>query len=455
LFTDRLRSVLRSGARERSEGHGLMLATVFGHALVLAVALWLSLVEGSQLPADARSTLLVGLVAMIAASTLLLVRNARQASLLRETARARRREAQEAFTLLEALSENTPAVFVMVRSDGVIVHANRMAERLGGRPLTGMRCSDVAFGSQDLRCATCPWRTLPAGTACPGSPQGGDTDDHLVFAHHALELPGGERRLVLMGRLLTEQKRLQEQLFHRERLATLGMLTAGVAHDLGNPLAALLATVQRLEHEPLSDGARETVHGLRADLSRLSRSLRELVDFSRRRREDRYLASAGTLVEDVLRILRHDPRMRDVQVSTDLDPETPPIHVVEDHLVQVLLNLVINALDAMPEGGRIGVSVGEKDDAVQITITDSGTGMPEHVLALAFEPLFTTKPPGRGAGLGLSICRDVLAAHGGDVHLISRPGAGTTAIVRVPAWRPETAPGAKPSALPAAACPPA
>lgn len=138
----------------------------------------------------------------------------------------------------------------------------------------------------------------------PAAPRSGDTDDHLRFSHHVLQMPGGERRLVLVGRLLTEQERLQEQLFHRERLATLGLLTAGVAHDLGNPLAALSATVQRLEHEPLSESAREIVSGLRGDLSRLGRALRELVDFSRRRREDRYLASAGALVDLQAKLLR-------------------------------------------------------------------------------------------------------------------------------------------------------
>jgi C4-dicarboxylate-specific signal transduction histidine kinase len=435
MFTDRLRSVLRSGARDRGEGRSLGLVTVISHALVLTVALWIALFESAEIPSTVRSALLVALVAMIAATTLLVARTARQAALLRETARARRREAQEAFTLLEALSENTPAAFLMVRSDGVIVHANRMAERLGGRPLTATHCPDVGFGADDARCEACPWRTRTEPAPCPGGPRSGDTDDHVRFSHHVLEMPGGERRLVLVGRLLTEQKRLQEQLFHRERLATLGLMTAGVAHDLGNPLAALSATVQRLERERLPDSAREIVQGLRGDLGRLTRALRELVDFSRRRRDDRYLASAGALVDDVLRILRHDPRMRDVKVSTDLDPETPPIFVVEDHLVQVLLNLLINALDAMPEGGQIGVAVSEKDDAVQVTITDTGVGMSSDVLARAFEPHFTTKPPGKGAGLGLSICRDVLAAHNGDLHLISRPGAGTTAIVRLPAWR--------------------
>jgi len=448
MFTDRLRSVVRTGWHNRPEPRWLVVTTIGGHLLVVAVAVWIALTRGADIPAPLRQPLLVGLVVVIATSTLLLARNARQAAQLRDSARARRREAEEAFTILEAMSENTPAVFLMVGNNNVVRHANRMAERLGGRPLVGTRCRDVAFGLHDERCQSCPWRTLEGEQACTGAPASGDTDDHVAFSHHVLEMHDGSRRLVLVGRVLTEQKRLQEQLFHRERLATLGLLTAGVVHDLGNPLAALLATAQRLQHEPLSEPGHAAVDGMREDLARLARTLRELVDFSRRRRDDLRLVSVGAIVEDVLRILRHDPRMRRVEVKLALDPETPSVQAIEDHLVQVLLNLLINALDAMPDGGTIALSVGAKDGAVQVSITDSGVGMAPEVLAHAFEPLFTTKPPGRGAGLGLSICREVLSAHGGEVDLVSRPGVGTTAIVRLPAWISGNT-GAHPQPLPA------
>jgi signal transduction histidine kinase len=146
------------------------------------------------------------------------------------------------------------------------------------------------------------------------------------------------------------------------------------------------------------------------------------------------LAPSDSAVSDALRLLRHDRRMRAVAVQEAFDPETPPVFMIEDHLIQVVLNLLLNALDAMPQGGALRIEVGAAAGQVALRVRDGGVGMDRGVLARAFEPLFTTKEPGRGTGLGLSISRDIVRAAGGEIELHSAPGRGTTAVVTLPAF---------------------
>ena len=168
------------------------------------------------------------------------------------------------------------------------------------------------------------------------------------------------------------------------------------------------------------------------EVRRLQRILRELVDFARRRRDEAALVSVQAVVEDALRLLRHDARMRRVTTSVDFDPETPPVFMVEDHLMQVVLNLLINAIDAMPQGGTIRIDLRPIESNVALRIRDTGIGLEPEALNRCFEPLFSTKAPGKGTGLGLSISRDILRESGGDIELHGAPARGATAIVVIP-----------------------
>jgi signal transduction histidine kinase len=252
-------------------------------------------------------------------------------------------------------------------------------------------------------------------------------------------LPDGRRHVLLVERIVTEQKKLQARFVHQEKMAAFGLLAAGIAHDLGNPLASIGVQLQLLDETALPPDSASVIGTVRQEVGRLGRILRELVDFARRRRDEATLVSVQSVVEDARRLLRHDRRMREVSVAMDFDPETPPVLIVEDHLMQVVLNLLLNALDAMPDGGKLVVEVCPAEHAVALRVHDTGTGMDRAVLARCLEPLFTTKPPGHGTGLGLSISRDILLAIGGDIELHSVrsvPGVrghGTTVVVRLPA----------------------
>jgi signal transduction histidine kinase len=135
-------------------------------------------------------------------------------------------------------------------------------------------------------------------------------------------------------------------------------------------------------------------------------------------------------------LLRHDRRTRSVRLVEEFDAETPPVFMVEDHLIQVVLNLLLNAVDAMEQSGNLRIEVRPAGKDVALRIHDTGVGMEPSVLRQCLEPLFTTKERGKGTGLGLSISKDILHAAGGKLELFSAPARGTTVVVTIPAAQP-------------------
>jgi signal transduction histidine kinase len=226
---------------------------------------------------------------------------------------------------------------------------------------------------------------------------------------------------------------LEAQVRHQEKMAGLGVLAAGFAHDIGNPLASLSTELELLEGEDDVARYRESLDVLRRHVTRMSRTLREMVDFARRRREEVTDVSIASAVDDSARLVLHDPRWKKVKLVVDVPADLPRVRMVEDHLVLVLVNVMINAADAMPDGGTVTVTARPRERFVDLRVRDTGQGMTAEVLAKAKTPLFTTKPGGRGTGLGLAVCDNVVRAIGGEVTLTSAPGAGTEVTITLPA----------------------
>lgn len=225
---------------------------------------------------------------------------------------------------------------------------------------------------------------------------------------------------------------LEAQVHHQEKMASLGALAAGVAHDLGNPLASLGTELELLEGEGDVLRLRESLDVFRRHLSRMSRTLREMVDFARRRREEVTDVSLALAVADSARLVRHDPRWKKVELVVDVPPDVPRVRMVEDHLVRVLVNLMLNAADAMPDGGTLTIAARAHGGWIELRVRDTGVGMAPDVLAKAMTPLFTTKSHGRGTGLGLAVSDRIVRSVGGSIHLASTEGVGTEVLVRWP-----------------------
>lgn len=243
-------------------------------------------------------------------------------------------------------------------------------------------------------------------------------------AHHDLERA--------MQRRIAEGKALEAHVRHQEKMAALGVLSAGIAHDIANPLASLSSELEMLEGETDMERVHESIAELRRQVSRIDRALREMTDFARRRGDEVASLPLHVAIDDAVRMVRHDPRARKIHVTVDVSRDLPPVRAVEDHLVMVFVNLIINAFDAMPDGGELRIEGREDERGATIVVRDTGVGMTEEVRQKALEPLFTTKQGGKGTGLGLSVSAGVVEAAGGEITIDSTPGRGTEVALFFP-----------------------
>ncbi len=224
-----------------------------------------------------------------------------------------------------------------------------------------------------------------------------------------------------------------EQLRHSERLATLGRLSSGVAHELGTPLnvisgRAKLISGRDLEEADVYDCAR--IIGEQAD--RMAAIIRQLLDFARRRASVKSLVNIGDLVTSVTRILGPLARKQNVDLRCTRNIDNPTGHVDQSQMQQVFINLMMNGIQAMPNGGTLEISLERVRDDLAVRIRDEGGGIPEENLPHLFEPFYTTKVVGEGTGLGLSIAYGIVQEHGGRIEVESATGNGSTFTVYIP-----------------------
>jgi signal transduction histidine kinase len=231
---------------------------------------------------------------------------------------------------------------------------------------------------------------------------------------------------------------LNEHLVRAEKLAAAGALAAGVAHEVNNPLASISSLIQILQSRPPgADSEAETREMLRlisTQIERISQVLRDMLDFARQRPPARAPLDLARVVESSLRLAAFDKGFKRLRVETSFDARAPKVSADPDQLQQVFLNLLLNARDAMPDGGdlRVSLSFDEEAREVFVEFADDGHGIPEDVLPHVFDPFFTTKRA--GAGLGLAVCYGIVTAHGGRVAVESGGGrTGTTVRVTLPA----------------------
>jgi signal transduction histidine kinase len=236
-----------------------------------------------------------------------------------------------------------------------------------------------------------------------------------------------EARIALRTRELQEA---QAHLLHQEKMAAFGLLAAGIAHEVGNPLTSISSMVQilqRREGDPYTLNKLALVSG---QLQRIRTTLRELIEFSRPASGERARVALGEILDEALNIAKYYKRTRGRISSPELPPNLPPLWAVRDQLVQVFLNLVLNAIDATDRDGRIDLLVRRRPDGVEVAVRDTGSGIAPQDAARLFQPYFTTKK--HGTGLGLFVTRQMVAEHGGTVTFESRAGEGTTFHVYLP-----------------------
>ena len=244
---------------------------------------------------------------------------------------------------------------------------------------------------------------------------------------------GGDIVMVLlMMQDITERKQLEAQLIHQEKMAAFGLLAAGVAHEIGNPLTSLSSLVQYNQRKYHNEPVQETFSLMRSHIDRISNIVREMVDFAHPPKYEWCLTNVNDLINSAMEIARYDPRADSVEMRSSLDPGIPLINIVPDQLLQVCLNIILNSFDAMFTGGELIIASKHVNEVVMITFRDNGSGMGEDVIEHVFEPFFTQKEVGKGVGLGLSVSYAIIKNFGGHILVESQVGRGTTFTVVLP-----------------------
>lgn len=230
-----------------------------------------------------------------------------------------------------------------------------------------------------------------------------------------------------------QRRKAEEELRHAQNMESLGSLAGGIAHDMNNVLAAILGLTSTLQVKCAADEPTSKALGIILHAANRGRDLvKGLTEFARKGLQASRPLDLNELVRREAELLQRTTLQR-VEVQLDLCPGLPQVVGEANSLANTLMNLCINALDAMPRGGKLQISTRRAGAKVQLQVKDTGEGMPPEVLARAMEPFYTTKPVGRGTGLGLSIVYGTMKAHGGSVEIQSEPGRGTTVTLSFPA----------------------
>lgn len=301
----------------------------------------------------------------------------------------------------------------------------------------GRRCFE-AFAGRSSPCECCPLLPALEGGVQTAMLLGNEIHGReFVVSAYPLAMAGEQPSAVLSYRDTTEERRLQREVIQQEKMAAIGMLAGGVAHEINNPLGGILAFTQLMKRDASGNPS------LVSDLEEVERAavrckkiVSDLLDFSRISREhERMAVDVNVLIEKVFPFLQREMRSYNVELDSHFDPALPRVMANPDRLQQVFINLMTNACHAMHKGGTLFIETAaeERGRWVVVRVRDTGGGIPRAIRDRIFDPFFTTKEPGKGTGLGLSISYRIVKDHGGEILCDSVEGKGTEFTVRLPA----------------------
>lgn len=233
-------------------------------------------------------------------------------------------------------------------------------------------------------------------------------------------------------------KKLEQQVMHSEKLAALGRLAAGVAHEIGNPLTSISTFSQMLREMAQDEFSQKSLDIINNHIQRITDIVRRMATFARADSLNIKETQVNDVLQSTLDLMRLDKRMKSsIAMHVSLDPSLPKIMIDEGQIAQVFINIILNALDAMPGGGTLSISTrhateGPEGGRIEATFADTGTGIPGEELGKIFDPFYTTKEAGKGTGLGLSLSYEIVRRFKGDIHVRSEVGAGTTFTITLP-----------------------
>jgi two-component system NtrC family sensor kinase len=344
---------------------------------------------------------------------------------------------------LRLIFESVADGITMTDLEGVIVRLNEAVVRLHGydtkEELIGKRALSLISEADRAKAEENLKMTLEKGYS--------GTLEYTFLKKDGSEFPaelsatllvdasGNPSGLVAITKNITERKKMQEQLILTDRLASIGELASGIAHELNNPLTAVTGFSELVLGKELPDDVREDIQTVYDESQRAARVVRNLLTFARKHAPVRQQMSVNNAIEKVLELRAYEQRVNNIKVVRELAPDLPEIKGDFFQLQQVFLNIVINAEYFMIEthkGGTLTITTERVKDMVRASFADDGPGIKKEHLQHIFDPFFTTKEVGRGTGLGLSICHGIVTEHGGRMYAESKYGEGATFIVELP-----------------------
>lgn len=378
----------------------------------------------------------------------------------------RERELRDVRNTMVAMFEGITEGIAHIDQDHRILHANRAYAGYhagaGQAAVSWEKCYELFWGGRHV-CGNCPGiLAMETGRSAEAEREilreNGERQILRIQAYPVVHPVDGPTGFVEYVSDITLQRKMEEELkryatnleevvrertlrlqeahqkmIHREKIAALGQIAAGVAHEIGNPLSALSSIVRNIASDPGRDGGREKKLRMMQDqIDRIARIVRELVDFSRPSSFGKSLIHINEVLRTALGIARYDERFKGVHVITGLDPDIPALKMDGDQLLQVFLNILFNAGDAMQGSGTLMVSSQRKGHSVAVLFGDSGPGIAEDTLPRIFEPFYTTKEVGKGTGLGLSVSYGIVQGMGGTIRASNQFGGGVLFTVELP-----------------------
>lgn len=384
----------------------------------------------------------LGLIESIAAPVAIAIQNAR----LDEQVQTQYNELADLFRRVERAKaeweltiDTIDEGITLVDANCQILRVNRtLAEWLGTTPqsLVGKYCYQVIHGT-DSPPAGCPHARLTAASRDPLETEMDEPRLHGTFHYSAFPLQDKDGKLIGSVNVLkdvTAEKRLQAQMIHSEKLAAMGRLAASLAHEINNPLQAIQGCLDLAQTSAGNLEKQQQYLSMAQDeFNRLTNIVQHMLDFFRPSKGIRSSVDLHAVLSDVLSLSHKRLQHARVDARLEWDSAMPPIAGVNNQLQQVFLNLILNAVEAMPEGGEIEIRGGTQTldgEWLTVAVTDSGVGIPGDELDKIFEPFYTTKP--NGTGLGLAVCRNIVTNHGGRLSVDSVVGRGSTFTVWLP-----------------------
>lgn len=228
-----------------------------------------------------------------------------------------------------------------------------------------------------------------------------------------------------------ELKSLQNQLLQAEKMASIGLLASSLAHELDTPLATISGYCELLAEDLRDNLLIGRIKTISEQVTKCQKTIRNLLDFSRKSNCEKKPCNIHHLIKSILSLVEHRLILHKITLHKIFDDQVPPLLVDGNQIQQVLLNLLNNAVDALPQGGDIFIEtrMNSETKSVEIIFEDNGIGIPYENRKHIFSPFFTTKEPGKGTGLGLSICKNIISAHHGTIALENRAGTGTKFVI--------------------------